>query len=199
MPTPFPADVGELIRQAQAGSQEAAALVYERCREPLLAVIRRGLSHPLRRLYDSDDFLNDALAEVFSRKFSADVLDSPQALAAYLRRIAENKVRDAARKRLLSKRFTIVLEESFDAARMNEMEPCSPDETILLRELVEDRLIAFLEELPAVYQAIVRLVLDGRGVREIADRLHLTPLRVYGSLEAIQHEAGGVEQLSRRC
>ncbi len=167
MPTPFPADVGELIRQAQAGSQEAAGLVYERCREPLLAVIRKGLSHPLRRLYDSDDFLNDALAEVFSRKFSAEVLDSPQALAAYLRRIAENKVRDAARKRLLSKRFTIVLEESFDAARINEMEPCSteftPEEALVLRELVEDRLIAFLDELPAVYQAIVRLVLDGRG------------------------------------
>ena len=101
------ADLVELVRQAQGGSNDAAQQLFFRCREPLLAVIRCRLSLPLRRLYDSDDFLASTFVEVFTRHFSDEVLQSPTSLLAYLKRIAENKVHDAARKYLATRRFNI--------------------------------------------------------------------------------------------
>src|SRR5437867_52272 len=67
-------ELGDLVRDAQAGSSDAATKVYERCRRPLLAAIRRVMSPELRRLFDSDDFLIDALTEVFLHQIPDEVL-----------------------------------------------------------------------------------------------------------------------------
>jgi len=108
---PFPSngsqrqdDLLALVRQAQAGSNQAAHTLLERCREPLLIVIRKLLSPVLRRLYDSNDFLAETLAAIFMKHFSDEVLESPESFWLYLKKTAENKVRDAQRKYLVAKR-----------------------------------------------------------------------------------------------
>ena len=80
----------ELIRRAQNGSNEAAQVVYDRCREPLLKTIRKVITRPIRRLYDSEDFLLATFRQIFTRHFSDEVLASPQILWPYIKRIAEN-------------------------------------------------------------------------------------------------------------
>lgn len=178
-------DLVGLLRRAQAGSAEAARFFFDRCREPLLAVIRRVIIPPLRRLYDSDDFLVDTLAFVFSRHFSDEVLQSPETLLLYLKRIAENKVRDATRKYLLSERYNLRRDVSLDSLNTEEGLPSrdlSPEDVLMLKELVEERLDDLIHQLPIMLQHIVVLILRGHNGLQIAHRLHVDPKRVYRAI-----------------
>jgi RNA polymerase sigma factor (sigma-70 family) len=182
-------DVGMLIRQAQAGSSEACQALFDRCREPLLAAIRFVIRPRLRRLYDSDDFLNETFIEIFAFYFTDDVLRSPERLWRYLKRIAENKVRDATRKYLLSQRYGIGRDVSLANVQAEEVEEClwshelSPDEALLLKELVDERLTYLVSQLPTMLQQIIRLLLDGAGTKEIAGQLRVEPKRIYRAME----------------
>lgn len=133
----------DLVRQAQEGSDRAAEILFDRCRVPLLTVIRRTIYRPLRRIYDSDDFLLATFAEVFTRHFTDEVLRSPASLWPYLKRIAENKVRDAERKYLVAGRHNISRDISLGDLP-SEQELCSkdlsPHDVLVLKELVEERL-----------------------------------------------------------
>ena len=115
MTSPSPQNLADLLRDAQAGNQDAATQLYDRLRLRLLAVIAHALPPSLRKLFDAEDFLIDTFMEVFARRFSEEVVGSPQALWSYVKRIAENKVRDAKRKYLLTKRFGIQHEQSLDS------------------------------------------------------------------------------------
>jgi DNA-directed RNA polymerase specialized sigma24 family protein len=147
-------DLVVLVRRAQEGDAEAARLVYERCREPLLMVIRKVIPSPLRRLDDSDDFLQSTFAKIFAKHFSDEVLRGPQTLWPYLCRIAENQVRDASRKFLLSARHQlgrdVPLETCDDHDEAFESRDISPCEAAILKELVEERLQDLIEQLPAL-------------------------------------------------
>src|SRR6516225_9066978 len=109
----LPAEAGRtddlviLVRRAQEGCAESARMVYERCREPLLRVIRKVIPQPLRRLEDSDDFLQSTFTQIFTRHFSDEVLRGPETLWPYLKRIAENQVRDARRKYLVAEKHQL--------------------------------------------------------------------------------------------
>jgi RNA polymerase sigma factor (sigma-70 family) len=187
-------DLVELVRQAQAGSREAAEVLFARCRSPLLAVIRRNLFDPMRRLFDSDDFLVDAFAEIFARHFSDEVLRGPDTLWPYLKRIAENKVRDATRKYLVSKRYNLGRDIPISKVDPTE-EPVSreltPDEIVMLEELVDDRLMDLIEHLPEMLQSIVKMLLRGNNGMEIARRLGVEPKRVYRAIAWLKKKIGG--------
>src|SRR5437867_6782261 len=101
------AELTALIHLAQAGSAEASQVLFDRCRKPLLAVIRHIIQPRLRQLYDSDDFLAETFIEIFTTYFNDEILRSPETLWPYLKRIAENKVRDANRKYLHTQRYNI--------------------------------------------------------------------------------------------
>ncbi len=179
-------DLLELVRQAQAGSDQAARTLLERCREPLLTVIRRLLSPVLRRLYDSTDFLAETFAAIFTKHFSDEVLKSPESLWFYLKKTAENKVRDAQRKFLATKRHDLrreVLVEDIRIADEFCSKELSPADALLLKELVEDRLDHLMNEVPPLMAAILKLSLQGYLGTEIAAQLGLEPRRVYRAME----------------
>jgi RNA polymerase sigma factor (sigma-70 family) len=185
MSLPPPGDLGDLIQQAQAGSDAAAQMLFERYRQPLLTVIRAFLSRPLRKLYDSEDFLQDTFEAIFKTYFTQQVLYSPQNLWPYLKKIAENKVRDANRKHLLSQRHNITLEVSLENTAAYEeatSRELSPEEALLLKELVEERLVDLLDQLPSTLREIIQLVMRGHNVQEIAHKLNLDPKRIYRAI-----------------
>jgi RNA polymerase sigma factor (sigma-70 family) len=183
------ANLAMLIQEAQAGSSAAAQALFDRCRGPLLAVIRQVLQPLVRRLYDSDDLLNETFIEIFTTYFTDEILRSPETLLAYLKRIAENKVRDANRKYLNTQRYNINRTVSLDSLPPEEREEClwakdlSPQEALLLRELVEERLVHLVSQLPTTMQRIIRLLLDGAKADEIAHRLGVEPKRVYRAMD----------------
>ncbi len=196
LPNPWSQDQQEilsLVRQAQAGSDQAAQNLVERCREPLLSVIRKILSQPLRRLYDSEDFLLETFQAIFTKHFSDEVLESSGSLWRYLKMIAENKVHDAQRK-YFGKRRDLSREVSLDKTQGQKelwSQELSPAEALLLKELVEDRLEDLLKRVPPLLAAIIELLLQGYNGVEIAHRLGVEPKRVYRSIEWLRNEIMG--------
>jgi RNA polymerase sigma factor (sigma-70 family) len=182
-------DLATLIRQAQAGSDEAAQMLFDRCQQPLISVIRLVLRPPLRRLYDSDDFLNETFVTIFTTHFKDDVLRSPKALWSYLKKIAENRVRDANRKFLLSQRYNITRDVPLETMHPDDRDEClgapglSPGDGLLLKELVEERLAYLVDQLPALLQRIIRLLLDGYATGQIANCLGVERKRVYRAMD----------------
>jgi hypothetical protein len=157
----------------------------------LLTIIREGLAQPLRRLYDSDDFLHITFADIFTHHFTEEVLCSPQSLWRYLQKMAANKVRDANRKYLIAQRRNLNREVQWDSIR-DESEIWSrdlaPEEALLLKELVEDRLAHLLNQLPLILRGMIELVIAGHSVTEIARLLQQKPKRVYRAMEWLKRK-----------
>jgi DNA-directed RNA polymerase specialized sigma24 family protein len=175
-----------LLRQAQAGCAESAQEVFEYCRGPLLAVIRANLVPELRRVYDADDFLAETFAEVFCRHVSDEVLHSPSSLWPYLKRIAENKVRDARRKHLVYQRRNLNREvplASLPAASHCASKEMSAFDELVLKELLEEQLQLVVGQLPVMLQEIIGLLLQGQKTRDITLKLQVEPKRVYRARE----------------
>jgi DNA-directed RNA polymerase specialized sigma24 family protein len=178
-------DLVALLRRAQDGSDEAARAVFDRCRQPLLAVIRKVIRRPIRRLYDSDDFLLSTFKEIFTRHFSDEVLCNPDTLWPYLKRIAENKVRDVEHKYLVSESYRIdrdVPLHQLAEDQVPKSREFSPDEMLIFKELVEERLEHLIQQLPVLLQNVVDLLLEGNSGIEIAVLLGIEPKRVYRAI-----------------
>jgi DNA-directed RNA polymerase specialized sigma24 family protein len=178
-------DLATLLRRAQDGSDDAAQVVFDRCRRPLLAVIRRLIQRPLRRLYDSDDFLLSTFKEIFTKHFSDEVLRGPDTLWPYLKRIAENKVHDAARRHLISRSRALDADVPLDDDLQDYLESreLSPLDVMILNELVEERLEDLIDQLPVLLQNIVDLLLEGYSGIKIAMKLRVEPKRVYRAID----------------
>jgi RNA polymerase sigma factor (sigma-70 family) len=173
-------DLGTLLQRAQAGDQDAAIEFYNTCRNPLRRAIRGVLTRHMRKLFDSEDFLQEAFADIFEKKFAEDVLASPHRLFAYLEKIAQNNVREATRKYLLTARYGIGGECAL-AGQEEIIESC--EDRAVLNELLLERLSAYVAALPPVYQAIVALILKGKSPCEIAPALGMTVKEVYRAAE----------------
>src|SRR5277367_1887044 len=85
----------ELLHRVLDGSEDAARQLQEQYGEYIIMAVRRRMPRRLRSKFDSVDFVQDVWASFFrtaERQFS-----SPDHLVAYLTRMAQNKVVDAAR------------------------------------------------------------------------------------------------------
>ena len=89
----------ELLQQAVNGSTDAAHLLHERFESHLRRVIRRKLALPMRRFFDSHDFIQDVWTSFYASPPALGVFTRPQQLVAYLASVASHKVTDAFRNR----------------------------------------------------------------------------------------------------
>ena len=178
----------ELVRHAQAGSAEASRALFDRCQQPLLAVIRQVIKPRLRQPGD----LTISCARPSSRfttYFAEEVLRSPETPLGLSQENCRNKVRDANRKYLNTQRHNINRVRSLESLEPEELEEClrakglAPDEALLLKELVEERLCHLIGQLPSMMQKIIELLLGGATTAEIADHLGVEPKRVYRAME----------------
>lgn len=173
----------ELVRQTQAGDSDSARELYDRCREPLLFVIRRFMSPPLRRLFDSDDLLVEAFADVCKKHFTDNVLKSSETLWQYLKMMARNKVVDAHRKFLGR---GILSELSLDDPEVKTQlvsRNLSPIDVLCLHEVVTEWWDAFVSQEPLVFQCVIRRWAQGEGVSGISVQLGISLRQVYRALQ----------------
>jgi RNA polymerase sigma factor (sigma-70 family) len=193
MADPSKGDLRELVRQAQPGSNDAAAEVCERCRAPLTAVIRSLLDKPSRKILDVDDLLNETFAEIFTSKFSEQVFESSDTLLQYMKAIARNNVCDATRKYLHSERFSVRAEAPLDAAQAECANELSPADCLMLAEFIE-LTDTDLGEHPRVSAALnTKYVFCGYSVPEIATLLNTSQRNVQHLIErAKQQLSGGI-------
>ena len=81
-------DFRDLMRQVQAGSEEAARRLCDVYGSHILRVVRRRLPDHLRSKFDSIDFVQDVWASFFADPPQELGFDNPNALVAYLVRRA---------------------------------------------------------------------------------------------------------------
>lgn len=86
-----------LLEKATAGDQEALDRLFARHLPPLKRWARGRLPHWARQLADTDDLVQDALAQTFKRIETFEPRNVG-ALQAYLRQAVINRVRDELRK-----------------------------------------------------------------------------------------------------
>jgi DNA-directed RNA polymerase specialized sigma24 family protein len=125
------------------------------------------------------------------KHFSDEVLESPESFWLYLKKTAQNKVRDAQRKYLVAKRRDLRREVPLDEIGIGKelwSKELSPADALLLKELVEDRLEHLMKQVPPLMAAILELLLQGYNSVEIAHLLGLQPKRVYRAMEWLRNK-----------
>lgn len=87
------AETTQLFQQARSGAPGALDAFYERCARKLLPIIRLRMGRSLRSELESRDILQAVLVKSLQR---LEQVQDPQAVMAWLARIAENEIRDQA-------------------------------------------------------------------------------------------------------
>lgn len=157
------------LKALRAGDSSAAKLLYEQFGPSIRAAVRRQLHPTLRNQFDSLDFVHDVWASFLAAPPDRNTFQTYEALIAFLRQIARNKVADVARRRFGSAKDDAAREVPIDATdgtccRAAPARTPTPSQFIMADEELDN----LLGHLPAGYRAIVLHLRDGYSLDEIA-------------------------------
>jgi len=162
-----------LMQRAFEGSAEAAQELMAKYGEFIIRAVRKRLSYKLRPRFDSIDFVQDVWAS-FYRGSERD-FESPEHLIAFLTRVAQNKVIDAARGGLQTlKRDANRERPLIDPTPDKVDQPVfaregTPSETAISHEVWEKMLF----NQPPVYRLVLSRLREGSTQVEVASELKL--------------------------
>jgi RNA polymerase sigma-70 factor (ECF subfamily) len=190
-------EFASLMEQVRSGNQEAAQEVYNRYSDPVRRVVRRWLEQRLRRQYDSADFVQSVWASFFQVPADAYTFPNPDALVAFLSRMAYHKVIETRRKRRGTLRRGKGDEQSLD-----EPPPDKPRNSPLAQALpgptqtpsqymmADERWEGLLRRLPPGHKRVLELLREGHTHTEIADRLGIDRKVIQRLLDRLKELAG---------
>jgi RNA polymerase sigma factor (sigma-70 family) len=92
-----------LLDRARQGDQAAWEVLFEECYPKIVRVVRKRLSRPMRRIWDSTDIANEVMTSL-AAKFDHFDFSSIDGLRAFLIKAAEQKVVDGYRRGHAKKR-----------------------------------------------------------------------------------------------
>ncbi len=167
-------EIEALLLRIREGSQDAVRELLDRYGDALLRVIRRRLARPLRRQFDSADFVQAVWASFFAARPDRRHFESPEALIAFLAQVAKNKMADAARrefqagKRDVNRTHSLEGSAAAPAALAHSRSP-TPSQVVG----AEDQWDRMLEGQPEHARQILGLLRLGHTHDEVAARLGL--------------------------
>jgi RNA polymerase sigma factor (sigma-70 family) len=167
------------------GSEDAAWELVNRYGEEIRRAVRRVLNVKLRPKFDSLDFVQLVWKSFFRVRGKFDRFHRPEELAAYLVAMARNKVGMEIRRRLMTKKYNVRREQSFDRLRVADMagrQP-APIDVAMARE----RWDQMLKGQPTHYQRIIQLRLQGHTCKDIGKVAHLDERTVRRCLKKLLH------------
>jgi DNA-directed RNA polymerase specialized sigma24 family protein len=162
-----------LLRQAQAGSPDAARELYDTYVHYIRKCVRLRLWRKLRSKFDSQDFVQQVWLSFFRDGGSLPDFQSPAELLGYFKSMAEHKVTLEARNRQM-KRRTIHREE-----RVAEEEshvgnhPATRIPTPSAIAIVRERYDELVGQRPREMQDVAEMRLAGATFRQIAEELQI--------------------------
>jgi RNA polymerase sigma-70 factor (ECF subfamily) len=187
-----PASV-DLLAAYLRGDQEAAAVLFARYAERLLALARGQMSQRLAQKVGPEDVVQSAYGSFFHRARAGQfTLRQSGDLWNLLVAITVNKVRRQVERFHAGKRALDREEGLPDDLAVLAREP-SPEDAALLADELEQ----LFHHLPARHRRIVELRLQGRSVAEIADETHYTETRVRQVLAQVEGRQREREQATR--
>jgi RNA polymerase sigma factor (sigma-70 family) len=174
-------DFKALMDRVRAGCPDAAEELFESYGDAVRRVVRRWLQQPMRRQYDSVDFEQSVWASFFQGTADRYSFLTPKDLVDFLSRVAYNKVMDATRERLGSRR-----DLRREECSLNEpLGPGDPDplvnhlpaptHTPSQHVMADERWLKLTSNLPPGHVRILELLLAGHTQVEIAERLGCDP------------------------
>ncbi|MFO0839893.1 MAG: RNA polymerase sigma factor [Phycisphaerae bacterium] len=169
----------ELIEQATRGDQEALSDLLAANSPALRQYLQHELADRWRGVVEVDDVLQVTFLEAFLG-IAEFVPAGPSAFANWLRRIADNNLRDAVRKGEREGRRRRELPESYEescAALLVDLFATSTTPSRAAQRGEAGQLVRHaLERLPDDYAQVIRLSdLEGRNGPEVAQHMHRSP------------------------
>lgn len=162
-----------LMQRVRAHSDGAARLLLESYGDHILRVVRCKLNRKLRPKFDSHDFVQAVWASFFGMPPERIAFERPEALAAFLARLANNKVVDVVRQRLQTIKYNANREEQGDGAVVARA--ASPEAIAMARE-EWDRLV---RQQPGAYRDIAVCVGAGMAPRQAAEALGVSEKTIF--------------------
>lgn len=179
-------DFHSLVAQIQGGSTEAMATLVERHAEVIHRVVRRRLHAQMRSQFDTCDFAQIVWASFFASLDKLADFVNPRQLEAYLARMAEHKVIDACRRRMILQKNNVNRERSLDGGTPStRFELPSNDPTPSQAFAVRDQWERMVKRLPERYREALALRAAKFTFKEIADKLEMherTVRRIFTNL-----------------
>lgn len=184
-----------LIDRLKAGDRAAMAALVEEYGGVVRAAVRRGLHDRLRTQFDSLDFVNDVWASVIDLPPDRYAFDTPADLAAFLGRVAHNKVTDVFRQRFRTQKYAVGREETAPPPGRDDSttaQVAGGDPTPSLVAIAAERWAGLVAKLPPAHRPILERLRDGYTYDEIAAATGVsvsTVNRVVSRLKAVLEEA----------
>lgn len=162
-----------LMRDAEAGSDEAARELYETYVKYVLRCVRNRMWHRLRSKFDSQDFVQQVWASFFDDRGGLPDFQTPEDLIAYLQAMAEKKVVLEGRHRRILKRnlsLETAVQQDSDTAGPHPATRLPTPSAMAIFDEEYDRLV---EQQTDDTRAIAQLRFEGNTFEEIAQCLNI--------------------------
>ncbi len=189
-----PRSFQELLREAQAGSEEAAKELYETYVSHVVRCVRNRMWHRLRSKFDSQDFVQQVWASFFVGDTSLPDFQTPDDLIAYLMRLATNKVVMEGRRRRQPKNDAR-LEELIDAGS-NPRGPHprtrlpTPSAVAVFREQYDH----IVEQQQPETREVAELRYEGMTFGEIAEEMEIHESNARKAIRRLKKRVAGEEK-----
>lgn len=174
----MPDDEEQLLAKAVQGDEGSLTTLLERVGFDLHVALERQIGPQYRGLLDADDIMQVTCLEAFLhiRKFTP---GGPGTFATWLRRVAENNLRDAIRELERDKRpppgkrvAAPVGDESYVALVERLATTTATASRTAARREVREAVESAISRLPADYQTVLRLYeIEGLSGPEVAERM----------------------------
>jgi RNA polymerase sigma factor (sigma-70 family) len=183
------ADFPALMQRVRDGSPTAIQELLERYEPSVLRIIRETLPDKLRAQFDSVDFTQDVWKSFFPRLPQAATFETGAELAAYLAKIARNKVAGVVKRGLILQKHNANRERSLDDSKRFDQNQLiapqqSPSEAVMTKENWQE----FLKKQPLLYRRVFIEVRRGKSASEIAGELDLHVKTVRGLIRKLKSE-----------
>jgi RNA polymerase sigma factor (sigma-70 family) len=178
---------GALMQRLKEGSEDAARQIFERYGRHIHRIISRRLDRHVRPSFDSEDFTQAVWASFFAAPVRRRVFTGPDDLIAFLAKMAQNKVIEAYRQRVKTKKRDARKERPLPDSACGDGNAAiarqpTPSQVVSAQEQF-DRL---MERVPPEYQRILAMLKLGFTHREIANELKLNEKTVRRVLQRLR-------------
>jgi RNA polymerase sigma factor (sigma-70 family) len=162
-----PREADGLLERAREGDQEAWEILFKECYPKVVRVIRRQMTRPIRKIYDSTDIANEVMKSL-AAKFHHFDFSSLDGLQGFLVKAARQKMIDCYRKGYTRKR-DLGRDRTFSADDFAKWEPAdsSPTASELAVAMEEEEIL--LDGQTGEYRTVLELKLKGFSNTDVAE------------------------------
>jgi RNA polymerase sigma factor (sigma-70 family) len=179
-----PFNSSSLLDRARQGDQEAWVILFNECYPKVIRVVRRRLTRPMRKIYDSADIANEVMKSL-AAKFDQFDFTTIDGLRAFLMKAAEQKVVDGYRRGHALKR-DLNRDRPLESGESTSWEPADSSPTASQIAVASEEEKHLLGAQTGDQRKVLELKLQGFSNSEVAHTLGWHVRRIERFLEKLR-------------